>query len=232
MNFPTLPSKKISLVFVETELELIPTSISSHPQVIAYAHKRGKQAQTLLLDSTYHHNAMRLLPDWKRRGRPDIIHRCLLFALDSYINREGLLDMYIHTRNDMVISVNPLVRLPKHYQRFLGLIEQLYEKGTISSATEKLLILKQQSLSQLLETLPKRSYLLSEKGKTIGPISLFKKVILEPIVIGIGCFPHGDFTKNLALFSEQISLGESSFSASTTTAKVLFSYEEALKQSQ
>jgi len=231
MTFPIQTPKMITLVFVETELELIPPSISTHPQVIAYAHKRGKSAQTLLLDSTYHHNAMRLLPDWKRRGRPDIIHRCLLFALDSYINRSGLLDIYIHTRNDLVISVNPLVRLPKHYQRFLGLIEQLFEKGSISSTSEPLLILKQQSLPRLLDTLPKRSFLLSEKGKTTELISLFKGFIKEPMVLGIGGFPHGDFTKNHTLFSEQLSIGACSFTASTTTAKALFSYEEAAKQS-
>ena len=232
MIYPLQTPKKISLVFIETELELIPSAISTHPQVIAYANKRGKPAQKLLLDSTYHHNAMRLVPDWKRRGRPDIIHRCLLFALDSYINQSGLLDIYIHTRNDMVISVNPLVRLPKHYQRFLGLIEQLFEKGTISSTSEPLLILQQQTLPQLLETLPKRTFLLSEKGKPTDLSSLFRGFVKEQMVIGIGCFPHGDFSKNHTLFSEQLSIGACSFTASTATAKALFSYEEAMKQSK
>lgn len=224
--------KMLTLIFVETELETIPSSIQNHPQVIAYAEKRGKPATKLILDSTYHHNAMRKVPDWKRRGRPDIIHRNLLLALDSWANQQGLLDIYIHTRNDEIITVNPIVRLPKHYQRFLGLFEQLFEKGSISAEDTTLLSVKKQTLEALLRTLPTHSILLSEQGKPTSLIPFFTKNHSAPLVVGIGSFPHDDFTTASALFSEIISVSSIAFTASTITAKVLCSFEEANLQQQ
>ena len=232
MSFPSNSQKMLSLVFVETELERIPPSIQHHPQVKAYAERRGKPATTLLLDATYHHHAMRKLPDWKKRGRPDIIHRCLLFALDSWANQQGLLDIYIHTRNDEIIYVNPVVRLPKHYQRFLGLFEQLFEKGVVSSKSETFLLLKKQSLDSLLQTLAKDSFLLSEQGRSTRLIPFFRNHIPKPLVVGIGAFPHGEFETAHTVFSECLSIDSLSFSASTVTAKTLCSFEEATVQQE
>lgn len=224
--------KVLSLIFVETELELIPPSILHHPQVTTYAEKRGKPARQLLLDATYHHNAMKKLSDSKRRGRPDIIHRCLLLALDSWANYQGLLRIYIHTRNDDIISIDPRVRLPKHYHRFLGLLEQLFAQKTISSDTITFLSLKHQPLKSFLNTLSAPTFLLSEQGIPTHLIDFFHASASHHLILGIGTFPHGNFQNAHRYFDECLNIAPLSYSASTITAKTLFSFEEACEHRQ
>jgi len=231
MSFPNdqKNQKMLTLIFVETELETIPLSIQQHSQVKAYAEKRRRPAAHLILDATYHYHSMRKLPDWKRRGRPDIIHRCLLLALDSWANHQGLLDIYIHTRNDEIIHVDPLVRLPKHYHRFLGLFEQLFEQKTISSESTTFLSIEKQTLDSFVKTFSQPSFLLSEQGKPCRLIDFFHEKIHSHCIIGIGAFPHGDFQKANRYFDECLSVGSISYSASTVTAKALFSFEESFE---
>lgn len=57
--------------------------------------------------------------------RPDITHQCLLMLLDSPLNRAGLLQVYIHTCNNVLIEVNPQTRIPRTFKRFAGLMGEL-----------------------------------------------------------------------------------------------------------
>ena len=97
----------LTLVLAEAEVELMPAELTRHPAVIAYARQRRKQPTQILLDSNYHHSAMTTLPEGRRRGRPDITHLFLLTALESIVNKKGQLNIIVHTRNDMVITINP-----------------------------------------------------------------------------------------------------------------------------
>ena len=74
------------LVLADSELELVPKKIIKHPAVV-----KGKSK---ILDVSLHHTAMKILKDWRRRGRPDIVHFFLLLANDSILNKEGKLRVY------------------------------------------------------------------------------------------------------------------------------------------
>lgn len=54
--------------------------------------------------------------------RPDITHQCLLMLFDSPLNRAGLLQVYIHTENNVLIEINPQTRIPRTFKRFAGLM--------------------------------------------------------------------------------------------------------------
>lgn len=54
--------------------------------------------------------------------RPDITHQCLLMLFDSPLNRAGLLQVYIHTTNNVLIEINPQTRIPRTFKRFAGLM--------------------------------------------------------------------------------------------------------------
>jgi rRNA small subunit pseudouridine methyltransferase Nep1 len=222
--------KKLFLILVESELELIPVSIQNHPVIKNYARKHRKNPSQTILDSSFHHKAMHTLKDSHRRGRPDIVHHSLLLALDSQLNREGLLQIYVHTRENKVIWINPLARLPKNYTRFIGLMEQLYEKGTIESETETLLMITDKTLKELLDELNTWNVLLWEKGRDVDVIDFFRNHTDKKLAAMIGGFPHGDFYTASKLSDERIKIGPESYSASTTVAKVIFSYEQALRQ--
>lgn len=181
----------LHIVIAESELEPVPGEISNHPSILSHARKRRKKPEKLILDATYHYKALRGLRDGGRRGRPDIVHFCLINSLESPLNKEGKLRIYIHTRNDEVIYVKPEVRIPKNYNRFVGLMENLFEKKAVPG----LLKLEKKSLKELINEIgPDEVFLMHEKGKLIKPPELGKMLsAFEKPVVVIGGFPHGDF---------------------------------------
>ena len=64
-------------------------------------------------------------------SRPDIVHQCMLALLDSPLNKAGRLQLFIHTQRDILIEVNPIIRMPRTYKRFAGLMVQLLQKLSI-----------------------------------------------------------------------------------------------------
>lgn len=176
----------MKIVLAESELELVPESIRHHKCV-----KRPKEGGVVLLDSNFHHSAMKGLPEAYRRGRPDIVHVCLLNALDSPLNRAGSLEFYVHTRNDDVIEMSPKWRVPRSYNRFVGLMENLFEQRTIEHDKDMLLNMKKMGLAELIGSISDgmEVKLMHYQGRRYAPS--------EDSVIIIGGFPHGDFKEDL-----------------------------------
>lgn len=58
--------------------------------------------------------------------RPDIVHQSLLMLFDSPLNRAGLLQVYVHTSNNVLIEINPQTRIPRTFKRFGGLMGKLF----------------------------------------------------------------------------------------------------------
>ncbi|RLF26910.1 MAG: 16S rRNA methyltransferase, partial [Thermoplasmata archaeon] len=145
----------ISFVLAESELEMVPEKLLSHPAVVSSAKRRGKKPEEILLDSNFHHNALKSIEDGERRGRPDIAHVFLLVALESIANKRGLIkDVIIHTRNDDVIYINPKTRIMRSYNRFVGLIEHLFTVSDKPDGNRQLLRLERNvSLESLIKNL-------------------------------------------------------------------------------
>ncbi len=145
----------LNLIIADAEIELVPPEMAGHHAMEWFAKRRGRPPTELILNSSLHYEAMKGIVDGDRRGRPDIAHMCLLLALDSPLNREGLLRTYVHTRHNKVIIVDPTVRLPRMQNRFEGLLEQLFLVG--SAPPEKpLLKLEKATLKELVARLKSR----------------------------------------------------------------------------
>ena len=71
-------------------------------------------------------------------ARPDILHQCLLLLQDSPLNRAGLLQVFIHTKKNILIQVHSSCRIPRTYQRFAGLMVQLLHKNSVSAVIENI----------------------------------------------------------------------------------------------
>jgi rRNA small subunit pseudouridine methyltransferase Nep1 len=215
----------INLILAESALELVPKEMQGEPLIKMLARKRGKAPGGMLLDSNLHYRAMKRLPDAERRGRPDLVHFSLLLALDSVLNRRRMLRVFVHTRNDEVIHVNPSVRLPRSYERFCGIAEQLFEKRRIASEGEILLEIKSSTLAQLLAGInPDGVALMHEKGAAKKPIE-FAKSLAEhenPCVI-VGGFPHGDFAQRIE--AELVSFYPEQLCVWTIVGEVIFALE-------
>jgi rRNA small subunit pseudouridine methyltransferase Nep1 len=219
----------LNIVIAESALERVPKTIWRHPSVIARAKSLGKEPSELLLDRSYHHSAMNTLPKAEKRGRPDIVHMCLLNALETPLNREGGLRVYVHTWDDMLITISPIVRLPRNYNRFVGLIEQLYQKGAVPSKGETLLKIRVETLQGLLRHLESSVVItLSVLGQT----STVEKVVkplkhLHNPTLMIGGFPRGHFSEDTILLSDRVqAIDPEGFDAWIVVSRLIYEFEK------
>lgn len=219
----------LNIVLAEAEVELVPKEISRHPTILASALKSAQNPTEMILQSTHHHKAMYALDDAQKRGRPDILHFSLLNALHSPLNNSDKLNIHIHTRHDEMISISRYTRIPKDYNRFLGLIRQLLVQRKVPPQ-QPLLEVTDMTLTEFLEKQkPSKVYTLSRHGKEMSPINLGKKIKKEknPFVL-IGCFPHGGFSTIVEkLTDETISIYKNSLPAWVVVSEVISGYEHA-----
>ncbi|MCI0501827.1 MAG: 16S rRNA methyltransferase [Epsilonproteobacteria bacterium] len=224
----------LTIVIAESELETIPRSIWNHPVVTTYAKQHNKKPGMLLLDSNFHHNAMKTLNDWKRRGRPDIIHIVLLNLLESIVNKKNDLKIIIHTRNNEAIYIHPQTRLMRNYTRFVGLMEQLFEKKNIQADDKTLFEIKENKYLEKIIDEEEKDFVLvfSVNGKKVKPCDYFnhlKKKSHKNILCVIGGFPHGDFHNDISKKSDDIiSIFDEELMAWSVLNEILVNYENTL----
>jgi len=219
----------LHLVIADAELETVPREIAGHPSVVAHTRRRKKRPEETILDASYHHPALKRLPDGERRGRPDIVHISLLNALESIANREGLLRVYVHTRNDEVIYVNPETRLPRNCNRFIGLMESLFKNRVVPRGTE-LLRLEKKSLSSLVTELgTKNVFIMHERGELFPPARFGRMLAdLGEAVVVVGGFPHGDFRSQLN--GRKVSIYSGQLMAWAVVNEIIVNFESSVLQ--
>jgi len=223
---------KTVFIIADSALELIPKKIVHLDVIKKTAKKRGKLPHSMILDSSYHHTAMTKLKDSNKRGRPDILHVCLLNLLGTPLVREtpDEIRILLHTFNGKVIEINPDTRLPKHYPRFIGLMEQLLIKGLIESKEKTLMeILPDTTIAQEIINIPSTQRLLfTFNGKSINAEEYFKEISSLDIGIIIGGFPHGTFSKEIDdLSTTKISISKYHLEAWTVIARAVYVRERS-----
>ncbi len=220
------------LVLVESALETIPEELWNYSSIRRFSRMKGKHQRFILLDRSYHHHAMKTLEKNEKRGRPDIVHFSLLEALGSPLNKEGLLRVYVHTIGDYVISIEPETRLPKNYNRFVGLIEDLFEHGKVPPRNKPLLTLEKKTLRELLDELKPTHVIAFDtagKPKTIEEAVVAIAKEKKPLVM-VGGFPHGSFEEStLNLVDELVCIDPEVLEAWTVVSRTIYEYERALR---
>ena len=201
----------LRLVLVDSELEIVPGEHWSHPAVVQNARKRKKRPSRVLLDSSLHHSVFSDPEEKNRRGRPDIAHQFMLLCLDSIPNQEGRLSLHVHTRNDEVIYVDPRTRLPKNYNRFSGLMEELFRSGAVPTKNHPLLRIKRNTgYSELISELGKNakiagrgfcSVALDISGRPGSMIDVLREVFDTEtnidVVVSVGGFSSGGYRSDV-----------------------------------
>jgi rRNA small subunit pseudouridine methyltransferase Nep1 len=214
------------IIFVECGIELIPQNLEKFSSI-----RRKLSSQnysTLILDNALHHSAMRILKNFEKRGRPDIAHICLLNALGSILNKKGYLKIYIHTINNRIFEINPVIRIAKNYNRFKGLMGKLLIDGAIKSENEYLISQFEGDLEKLISSFEKPEVLLfSRKGKQIKNFNdLFNNDIDKNYIAIIGGFQKGSFSKEIMKLSENlVSISKYPLEAWIVTCKIISFYE-------
>ncbi|MHA1135375.1 MAG: hypothetical protein ACTSSE_02700 [Candidatus Thorarchaeota archaeon] len=227
----------LHMILLECAMELVPSEISALKQIQKHAARRGKKSIELLLDQSHHGREMTRLEDGLQRGRPDIVFHSLMSILETPLCKSGNLTVHLHLQDGRIIEVNPEVRLPRNYDRFVGLFEQLLIKGQVPVEGTPLLKITKKSLSDLVTELKKGasetlSILTIENGSKTTIDSLQSKLPLDaavPVIVGVGAFPHGDFSEDLKkLFATHLELDTEVMMAWHVCAEILWTYSSRI----
>ena len=128
------------------------------------------------------------------KGRIDILHRSLLLVLDSPLKEYFTLHLYfsiVKNKETRLFQVDPIARLPRSEKRFEGLIKQVLAEGKLKN---KLIVEKEYNALKKY-----KKVVFQENGEfcTIKELmKVFGKLIKgTPLLLVIGCFPKGGFTR-------------------------------------
>jgi rRNA small subunit pseudouridine methyltransferase Nep1 len=218
------------MILADAELELVPKELQTHPSVIKNAKRRRKTPSKLLLDSSLHRHAFKDEADALRRGRPDIVQFFLSLCLDSIPNAEKKLTTLVHTRNDELIEVSPDLRMPRSHNRFVGLMEELFDKGAVPDKKPLMTLVKNMTLEAVLKKYqPDTTICLSPDGKPVDLLPLFGDV-RKPVTCIIGGFPEGDYSSPAKELSDQVvSISPHLLKVWTVTSNIIVSYYQSEK---
>lgn len=184
----------LHVVLAGAEIELAPEEIAGHPAVRATAKDQNRKGSEILLDQNLHWAAIKQLPDGERRGRPDILHYCLLVLLESPLNKLGQLKVFIHTRHGELIHIRADTRLPRGEARFQGLLSKVLRDGRSQDKQPLLWTDGAAEPKEILALCKGPVVRLDEGGAALSPGQLAKKAQGGDLTVVLGTFPAGDFT--------------------------------------
>jgi len=183
--------------------------------------KRGYE----LLNADDHKGIHRKMKRDFKLSRPDICHQALLALLDSPLNKVGLLQVYIHTNTNVLIEVNPHIRIPRTFKRFCGLMVQLLHKMKIR-ATDGSKVLLKVVKNPVTRHLPPGSRKIgtSVTGKLVAPEDFVKTVPQdEPVVFVFGAHAHGKVEVDYV--EEEVAFSQYPLSAACALGKLMNAFE-------
>ncbi|MEB3756595.1 MAG: 16S rRNA methyltransferase [Desulfurococcales archaeon] len=184
---------KYGFIILEGSLELIPKDLHGHPSVISTSKRRKKNPSDIILDKSLHYKAMKKhgLTQMDKRGRPDIVHYLLLSLLESPLNKLGYVSsIYLHTIKDKIIRFEPTTRLPRNYNRFIGLMEQVLKNGKAPpKSSQPLIMIIDESIEDIVGK--HHRFLVFEYGCVRIDERGRKELSKDGVLLGIGGFPHG-----------------------------------------
>jgi len=167
--------------------------------------------------------------------RPDIVHQVLMTLLDSPLNKAGKLKIFIHTQKNVLIDVNPKLRIPRTYNRFAGLMVQLLYQFRIRSVkgNEKLLRVVKNPVTRHLPP-GARIFGTSKTGALVNvnkwvPESYADKTFRKgmPAVMVFGAHPKGKI-QNVDYVQDEdwIAVSQYALSSSAAISRTLGAFEQ------
>lgn len=216
-----------TILLAEAALELVPPEIQRDATIAADAKRQKRAPGEILLDSSRHLQAMHGIKDERKRGRPDISHFCSLLCQDSQLNLHGKLSFMIHTRNDELIRFHPETRIPRVYNRFCGLAEDLFRKRKIEHEGKVLLSIEKTTPGEVVKELSKKGkvFVLDVTGPRRNLLQLAKEVKGKDVAFVIGGFAHGAFSAKDFKSLPSISISDTELCAWTVVADVIAACE-------
>jgi rRNA small subunit pseudouridine methyltransferase Nep1 len=213
---------------------MIPDEIAGHAAVRNHSRRLQQKSSEILLDRSYHHAAMKRLPNSWKRGRPDIVHFALMEALSTPLFMRRMLRVYVHTISDKIIAIADNLRIPKSYFRFEGLmVGLLRDKVVRSNEGAVLMELSDGTFADLIDVIkPDMVIGLS----TVGVQSKAQKVAenarnVEHCAFVVGGFAKGHFSENVTRgLGPTYSISNIAVEAHVVIARILYECEKLLEK--
>lgn len=169
-------------------------------------------------------------------ARPDITHQCLMMLLDSPLNKEGRLRVFVRTKNNVLFEVHKQTRIPRTTRRFGGLMAELLEKMKVRGTAGK------EPLLKVIKN-PVTSYLKVGTRKIVCTYNSDNVVDMRQhaakmgallgndpddqqdvnVLYVIGAMAHGKVEEDWA--DEYICVSEYPLSAATVCSRLVYAYE-------
>jgi rRNA small subunit pseudouridine methyltransferase Nep1 len=227
---------KFSLVIAEAAIEKIPEILYDNKIVKDHALRLNKPVNELILDINYHYFAMKKarLEHREKRGRPDIIHLCLLSILSTPLFFENNIKVYVHTIDNKVIFIGENLRIPKSFLRFEGVMIKLFlEKKIISNHKTSLLEIKDMTLEQLLRIIKPDEII---GFSTTGTTGRLEQILAKNLInikghyaFIVGGFQSGHFSEqSLKNMAKIFSISRYSLEAHVVISRLTYECEKFL----
>ena len=140
--------------------------------------------------------------------------------------------VYVHTTKNVLIEINPHIRIPRTYSRFAGLMVQLLHKERVRSTEgdETLMRVIPGSVSSVIPV-DSRRFATSIAGRSVDPLE-FAEVLsnledpsihADTIVLTFGCFADGHAVPNYT--EETIAVSDYPLSTPVTISKLINAFE-------
>jgi len=160
--------------------------------------------------------------------RPDVAHQSILALLDSPLNKAGLLQVYIRTAKNVLIEINPQIRIPRTYKRFAGLMAQCLVKFRIRAEGGAATLMKVVK-NPVLDRLPTgiRKIGTSTKGELIRIEDWVMKNVDKdkPCCFVIGAVSKGNPGMENDYVDECVAISSYGLSAAAVCSKVTGAFE-------
>lgn len=215
------PKEDKDLSLLATQKKLI--IILEHANLEVTSNKK----QPELINSDDHNLLIKKMQKSYEDYRPDVTHQCLLHLLDSPLNKAGLLQVFISTKENVLIEVNPKTKIPRSYKRFCGLMAQLLTKLRIRAANSSEILLKVIK-NPITDHLPLGCPIIAtnEKSKLVN-LDEYVESLNKGVSIAfvIGAMSKGDL--NIDYNNDTVSICSYPLTAGIVCSKICTSFEKA-----
>ncbi|CAD6219232.1 GSCOCG00004870001-RA-CDS [Cotesia congregata] len=123
------------------------------------------------------------------------LHHCLLMLQQSPLNQSGYLQVYVHTKNNVLFEVDRFIEVPTYFDEFAELMVCLLHKHKIRAVINESILLKviKNPITDWLPAGCKKILMSFSADKIKDPKELVPDD--EPIVFIIGAMAHGQVLK-------------------------------------
>ncbi len=201
--------KKLYIILEHANLEL--TTNKKNPEII---------------NSDEHADLIKKMGKSIEDYRPDVLHQCLLNLTESPLNKANLLQIFIRTKENVLIKINPKTKIPRTIKSFNCLMSQLLLKQSIRAlnSSEVLLRIVKNPVTQYI---PFNTKIISTNEKaTLVNIDDYLKAqnFNANFAFVVGAMSKGDL--NIDYNTETISISSYPLSAGIVCSKLCTAFEK------